>query len=1132
MRPASERCPDLELLAAFVDGRLRGADRDRVASHVAGCEACYFVFTESARMRAAEASAPVLDGGRRAWWMSHRIAWSSVGGALATAAALLLMVGAGWLPWQRSSSADLRALVAAVGTERTVEPRLTGGFAYGPLRGAVRAGEPVAAIIPPDVRIAAANIEKETIAHRTPQTLQALGAAYLVMGDVDRAVSVLEEAADQPKPDPRIENDLAAAYLVRAPRNNQPQDFAKALAMADRAVKADPKTAEAWFNRAYALERLSLAGEARQAWQDYLKIDNASGWASEARAHLRALESGSQIRSFDEEKQRLGEAAARGDAVETRTVVVRSPEAAREWVQDQLLTVWSGAIVDRRAQDAGATLARADLVAKQMAAANGDRFMADAVGAAAVATRGGQASALADAQLVFGHAVTDYMEDRIRESVGGFERALPAFDRANTAYAVWASLFLAIGRYYAGDFTTALRLLDSVSKAANDRGYIRIEGLARRVRGLVHVVQGDFAGGAQEYRSAIALFARAGDVDNGASMHALLAEDLDFLGETDLAWTESSSGLAQLGLLHDRRYRHTVLQLSSLALLRQGLPEAAAYFQHALLDNATQWARPLAIVDAHLYQGEIDKQVGDVATALVEFDAAKRTLATVSDAGIVARNEAQIALARGEVESTIRPGPAIERLTGALAYFRGAHRNWPIARVLLARGRAHVQEGRDDLAETDFAEGIDLFEDRRAAVADEALRSASFEQPWDLYSEMIRLQAVRLRRPDRALVFAERSRARTLLEAMSASAATMPADPAAARLQLPPNVTVLYYATLEDRLLIWVLTRARSTFLDTQVRQTELIHLLERYRAEMTGSIAPRDTPSLAILYDLLVRPIAGSVADGSQIVVIPDGVLHAVPFAALLRREDRRYLVEDHALAVAPSLTTFIAASRKSLSSNDHATALVLGNPRVEGDGAEGLADLPEAEAEARDVAALYGHARLLLGRDATKRAFVRDAGGYDVVHFAGHAIANDRRPELSRLLLAGPEESDRSLFARDIAKESFASTRLVVLGACRTSAGRIRRGEGVFSLARPFLAAGVPVVIASLWDVDDHATRRLLVAFHRALGHSASVSEALRRAQLEVMSDADPTLQNPAAWSGFTAIGGATDARTNPRQ
>jgi CHAT domain-containing protein len=139
---------------------------------------------------------------------------------------------------------------------------------------------------------------------------------------------------------------------------------------------------------------------------------------------------------------------------------------------------------------------------------------------------------------------------------------------------------------------------------------------------------------------------------------------------------------------------------------------------------------------------------------------------------------------------------------------------------------------------------------------------------------------------------------------------------------------------------------------------------------------------------------------------------------------------------------------------------------------------------------------------------------------------VANDGRPELSRLLVAGADESARSLFARDIAALHFDATQLVVLGACRTSVGRIRRGEGVFNLARPFLAAGVPMVVASLWNVDDRASHRLLVAFHRELRARGNVAEAMRHAQLELMGDADPSLQAPAAWAGFTVIGGRVSA------
>ncbi len=143
-------------------------------------------------------------------------------------------------------------------------------------------------------------------------------------------------------------------------------------------------------------------------------------------------------------------------------------------------------------------------------------------------------------------------------------------------------------------------------------------------------------------------------------------------------------------------------------------------------------------------------------------------------------------------------------------------------------------------------------------------------------------------------------------------------------------------------------------------------------------------------------------------------------------------------------------------------------------------------------------------------------------VVHFAGHGVSNDDAPALSRLLLAGPGRSDRSLFAHEIAAMRFAHTDLVVLAACRTSAGRIRRGEGVMSLARPFIAAGVPTVVASLWDVDDRATHALFVAFHRALRDGAPVAEALRAAQLAALSDHDAVVRNPANWASFAVIGG----------
>lgn len=271
-------CPDLETIAAYLDDRLGTRDRGTVTEHLSSCESCYFVFSEATQVKR-----PTVVP----WWKRKQVIWPTAAAALATAASVVLAVS-GVLPWQTSDGPQLDGLVAAVGTERSFEPRLTGGFAYGPLRPvrSANANRQLSA----EVRIAAALVEKEAAEAQSPGALRARGIASFIVGDVDRGVVALEQAAAQRPDDPRILNDLGAAYLVRAERQNQPEDLSKAIASLNRALTGNHLLPEALFNRAYALQRLSLKEEARDAWRMYLRVDDQSGWADEARVHLRELD--------------------------------------------------------------------------------------------------------------------------------------------------------------------------------------------------------------------------------------------------------------------------------------------------------------------------------------------------------------------------------------------------------------------------------------------------------------------------------------------------------------------------------------------------------------------------------------------------------------------------------------------------------------------------------------------------------------------------------------------------------------------------------------------------------------------------------------------------------------------------
>ena len=113
-------------------------------------------------------------------------------------------------------------------------------------------------------------------------------------------------------------------------------------------------------------------------------------------------------------------------------------------------------------------------------------------------------------------------------------------------------------------------------------------------------------------------------------------------------------------------------------------------------------------------------------------------------------------------------------------------------------------------------------------------------------------------------------------------------------------------------------------------------------------------------------------------------------------------------------------------------------------------------------------------------------------------------------------------ALYLHDLDSHGFPRTRVVILAACRTAAGTISRVEGALSLGRPFLAAGVPYVVASLWDIDDSVSRRFFIAFHRALLAQEDPVLALRTAQIALLNGDDASLAHPASWAAFICMGG----------
>jgi len=251
----------------------------------------------------------------------------------------------------------------------------------------------------------------------------------------------------------------------------------------------------------------------------------------------------------------------------------------------------------------------------------------------------------------------------------------------------------------------------------------------------------------------------------------------------------------------------------------------------------------------------------------------------------------------------------------------------------------------------------------------------------------------------------------------------------------------------------------------------------------------------------------------------VSDGKVPADLFPALFDGVRGRYLVQDHSLRFVPALRDAAAASAFAVPPR----ALVAGDPAFDPTAYPDLKRLPQARLEADSVAAFYPGAELLTDAGVTASALRSAVARDQMVHLAGHALFDDEQPERSALLLT-PEPGSRSpgvVTAAQLDSMRLGNVRLFVLSACETLRSRSGRSGGFAGFAAALLGAGAGGMVGGSWKVDDRASRRIMVDFHRNYRATGNAAEALRQAQLQMLSSHDPAFRNPAAWAAFRYAG-----------
>jgi CHAT domain-containing protein/Flp pilus assembly protein TadD len=317
-------------------------------------------------------------------------------------------------------------------------------------------------------------------------------------------------------------------------------------------------------------------------------------------------------------------------------------------------------------------------------------------------------------------------------------------------------------------------------------------------------------------------------------------------------------------------------------------------------------------------------------------------------------------------------------------------------------------------------------------------------------------------------------------------------------------------------------------------------------------------------LYDILLKPAEALIAKADRLLLLPDGPLHSLPWAALVRdvkAGQAQYLVEWKPIHTAASATVY-AELRKSRRENRQPPTFevaAFGDPKYpslarpapvarRGDGTDEAAEAPEdldqepnvravmrggyrldplprSREEVQSITALYApRAEAFLGENATEERAKSLGKDIPLIHFACHAILNERFPLDSALVLTIPEhpkegQENGLLQAWEIFEKVRIDADLVTLSACDSGLGKEMGGEGLIGLTRAFQYAGARSVLASLWKVEDQSTAELMRRFYQYLKAGTTKDEALRLAQIDLIHS--PAFSSPKDWASFELIG-----------
>lgn len=276
-------------------------------------------------------------------------------------------------------------------------------------------------------------------------------------------------------------------------------------------------------------------------------------------------------------------------------------------------------------------------------------------------------------------------------------------------------------------------------------------------------------------------------------------------------------------------------------------------------------------------------------------------------------------------------------------------------------------------------------------------------------------------------------------------------------------------------------------------------------------------------IYELLLKPILNSGVQ-KKLIIIPDGLLNYLPFAALnTNKESITYLAEGHAVSYVNSAT--LLSELKQRQPRQH-TLLAFapsfdGTVTITNTDRGKLLPLPNNKREVEQLLTSF-NGRSFVDKDASLKNFKSQISAFGMVHLATHAVFDDTAPEYSYLAFSqNTNTNENLLYVADLYNLKI-NADLVTLSACESGIGDLKRGEGFISLARGFFYSGASSIASTLWKINDASTTTLMGDFYKNLADGNTKDLAMQKAQIVFLdTNRQNGLSHPYYWSAFMVSG-----------